>query len=313
MKPRVVLSAGERHHRLWLPALTQALVDAKVSAELTTRIGNPETVSHIVHSPDGPINDFSEFTNLRAVLSLWAGVQDIVDNPTLQVPLARMVDAGMVSGMTEWVVANVLKHHLQFDVVASSQKGQWRTDIAPPLACDRTVAILGFGQLGSAAAAALSALEFNVIGWRKTEPGNNSGIPVLAGEAGLHSVMQVAEILVLLLPATAHTEGILNERTLRQLPAGSAVINAGRGCLIDDDALLHALDSGKLSGATLDVFNQEPLPAEHPYWAHPKVTVSPHIASQTRPATAAPVIADNIRRSCEGRPLLHLVDRKRGY
>ena len=122
-----------------------------------------------------------------------------------------------------------------------------------------------------------------------------------------------AEILVLLLPLTAATENILSTETLALLPKGATLINPGRGALIDDAALLAALDSGQIGQATLDVFRTEPLPADHPYWHHPKVTVTPHIASATRPESAAEAIAENIRRSEAGETLLHLVDRSAGY
>jgi glyoxylate/hydroxypyruvate reductase A len=133
------------------------------------------------------------------------------------------------------------------------------------------------------------------------------------GDDGLDAVLTRAEIVVLLLPDTPATENVLNDRTLALLPEGAAVVNPGRGPLIDDDALLAALDAGQIGHATLDVFRTEPLPPDHPYWAHPKVTVTPHIASETRPASAARVIAENIRRGEAGEPFLHLVDRKAGY
>ena len=118
---------------------------------------------------------------------------------------------------------------------------------------------------------------------------------------------------MLLLPDTPGTANILDARALATLPEGSVIVNPGRGPLIDDDALLAALDRGHIRHATLDVFRQEPLPADHPYWAHPRVTVTPHIASETRPDTASRVIVENIRRGEAGEPFLHLVDRDQGY
>jgi glyoxylate/hydroxypyruvate reductase A len=129
----------------------------------------------------------------------------------------------------------------------------------------------------------------------------------------LHHALAGAEIVVLLLPRTAATENLLGDRRLSLLARGASIINPGRGTLIDDDALLSALDSGQVGHATLDVFRVEPLPANHPFWHHPRVTVTPHIAAQTRPATSSAVIAENIRRGEAGEPFLHLVDRARGY
>ncbi len=172
--------------------------------------------------------------------------------------------------------------------------------------------ILGLGELGAASARALTGLNFPVTGWSRS-PKDIPGIRCLSGEAGLTEALARARIVVTLLPNTAATENILNARTLALLPRGTVIINPGRGQLIDDAALLAALDAGQVGHATLDVFRVEPLPPDHPYWAHPRVTVTPHIAAGTRPDTSSPVIAENIRRGEAGLPFLHLVDRSAGY
>jgi glyoxylate/hydroxypyruvate reductase A len=158
----------------------------------------------------------------------------------------------------------------------------------------------------------LATLGFPVTGWSRSEK-SIDGITCHHGEAGLRTALTGAEIVVLLLPDTPATENTLNDETLALLPKGARLINPGRGPLIDDNALLAALDSGQVGHATLDVFRVEPLPLDHPYWAHPNVTVTPHIAAETRAITAARVIAENIRRGEAGEPLLHLVDRSLGY
>lgn len=271
----------------------------------------PEDVDYIVYAPNSKVQDFTPFTRCKAVLNLWAGVENIVGNPTLTQPLARMVDYGLTQGMIEWVTGHVLRHHLGMDLHIHGQDGQWRDDI-PPLAEDRNVTILGMGALGMACAEQLKLLGFAVTGWSRS-PKEASGITCLSGEDGLNKALSGAEILVLLLPRTAATENILNAETLSLMPKGAVIINPGRGPLIEDDALLSALDSGQIGHATLDVFRIEPLPQDHPYWAHPRVTVTPHIASETRPASASRVIAENIRRGEAKEPLLHLVDRDAGY
>jgi glyoxylate/hydroxypyruvate reductase A len=134
-----------------------------------------------------------------------------------------------------------------------------------------------------------------------------------AGNDGLKAALTGAEIVISLLPKTPATENILNAESLAWLAPGAAVLNPGRGHLIDDDALLAALNSGALGHATLDVFRVEPLPQDHPFWAHPRITVTPHIAAETRPNSASRVVVENIRRAEAGAPLLHLVDRARGY
>ena len=172
--------------------------------------------------------------------------------------------------------------------------------------------ILGLGELGTACAEALVALNFRVSGWARREK-SIAGVECHAGTAGLDRALTGAEIVMLLLPDTAETQGVMNARTLALLAPGAALLNPGRGPLIDDAALIAALDTGALGHATLDTFRVEPLPPGHPFWAHPKITVTPHIASETRPGSAARVIAENIRRGEAGLPLLHVVDRATGY
>jgi len=290
--------------------LKSAFDAAGLTAELATDMA-PEEVDYIVYAPNGPVEDFTPFTRARAVLNLWAGVEKIVDNPTLTQPLARMVDEGLSVGMAEWVAGHALRHHLEMDLDILRAPGDWTPHI-PPLARERPISILGLGELGQAAARMLSGIGFPVTGWSRSEK-DIAGISCLSGDAGLKEALERAEILVLLLPDTPATRDILNPDTLAMLPHGAVVLNPGRGTLIDDDALIAALEMGQVGHATLDVFREEPLPPEHPFWTHPKVTVTPHIAAETRPATAARVIAENIRRSEAGEALLYRVDRQQGY
>ena len=269
-------------------------------------------VDYIIYAPNSSIKDFSVFTNLKAVLNLWAGVEDVVKNKTLKVPLARMVDEGLTQGMKEWVLGHVMRHHLGIDLHIFGQDGKWRDWSAPPLAKDRTVTILGLGALGAECASTLAKVGFKVYGWSSTEKSVENVI-CHHGFEGLEKSLFGSEIVVLLLPSTADTENIINEKTLSYLAKNAVIINPGRGTLIDEKVLLKSLDDGKLAHATLDVFRQEPLPADHPFWQHPKITVTPHIASETRPETASQVIAANIRRFEKGKPLLYQVNFETGY
>ncbi|MXY33075.1 MAG: glyoxylate/hydroxypyruvate reductase A [Boseongicola sp. SB0664_bin_43] len=272
---------------------------------------SPETIDYIVYAPSSDVRDFSPFTGVKAVLNLWAGVEDVVTNETLRVPLARMVDPGMTDGMVEWCVAHAMRHHLGIDRDICRRDAAWDPHV-PPLARERPLTILGLGVLGRAAAGALSGLGFPVAGWSRTAK-DVPGVTCLSGESGLVEALRRAELLILLLPLTPETAGLMNSERLALLPKGAILINPGRGPLIDDDALLAALDRGHVAHATLDVFREEPLPGDHPFWAHPDITVTPHIASATRPETAVGLIVENIRRGEAGEPLLHLVDRHRGY
>ena len=290
--------------------MNSALYARGIKARLSPDMPADE-VDYIVYAPNSAVQDFTPFTRAKAVLNLWAGVEDVVGNTTLRIPLARMVDEGLTQGMVEWVTGHVLRHHLNTDLHVLNQDGVWRRDF-PPLASDRPVTILGLGALGQACAKALAGLGFRVSGWSRSAK-DVPGITCLHGDNGLHQALETAEIVVLLLPFTPQTENIINARTLALMPKGAVIINPGRGPLIDDAALLKALDKGQIGHATLDVFREEPLPPEHPFWAHEKVTVTPHIASETRAKTAAEVIAENVRRGEAGEPFLHLVDRDLGY
>jgi len=294
----------------WRAPLTAALAEAGLDAQLVPE-ADPATVDYIVYAPSSPLQDFTPYARARAVLSLWAGVERIVGNQTLTMPLCRMVDPALTEGMVEWVVGHALRHHLGMDRHIVNPGHVW-DPTCPPLARERPVTILGLGELGAACGQALAALNFPVTGWSRT-PKEVPGLTCLSGPEGLDRALSTAAILVTLLPRTPGTENILDARTLALLPEGAVILNPGRGALIDDEALLAALDAGRVGHATLDVFRVEPLPGDHPYWTHPRVTVTPHIAADTRTASAARVVAENIRRGEAGEPFLHLVDRVRGY
>ncbi len=306
----VLFAGGSARWDNYAKVLPAAIAAAGIEARVATDL-DPAEVDYIVYAPNGPLQDFRPYTRAKAVLNLWAGVEDVVDNPTLTIPLCRMVDAGLKQGMVEWVLAHVLRHHLGIDDHIVNPGAAW-VPRDPPLARDRTVAVLGLGELGRACCGALAALNFRVRGWSRSAR-DVPGTACFSGAEGLDAALTGAEIVVLLLPDTPATENTLNARTLALLAPGAAVLNPGRGPLIDDDALLAALDSGHLGHATLDTFRLEPLPKDHPFWAHPGVTVTPHIASGTRPGTASEVIAENIRRGEAGEPFLFVVDRSLGY
>lgn len=301
---QVLFAAPDSKWDEWSMALVSACPEMRLS-----RSGDPENFDAIIYAPGGEIEDLSPYRNARLVQSLWAGVERIVGNPTLTQPLARMVDPGLARGMAEYCSGWTMRGHLEMDSYA--QDGIWRNGQVPPLAPERQVTILGMGELGRATADMLTGIGFRVTGW------SASGRPVegieIFGAADLDRALERAEILVTLLPDTAATRGLMDADRLARLPRGAWLINPGRGSLLDDDALLGSLDAGHLGHAVLDVFRTEPLPHDHLFWSHPKVTVTPHIAADTRPETAAPVVAENLRRAMSGRPILNLVDREKGY
>ncbi len=310
---RILFSAPRTDWEEYRAPLVEALEEVGVEAELEHAIlpEKPEEVDYIVYAPSSRLQDFSPFTGVKLVQNLWAGVENVVGNQTLTQPMARMVDPGLTEGMVEWCLGHALRHHLGMDRDISRTDAVW-DPVVPPLARERVVTVLGLGELGRAVCEALVALRFNVRGWSRTAR-DLPGVSTFSGEDGLAEALRGSQIVVLLLPLTAETENVLDAARLALLAEDGVVINPGRGPLIDDDALLAALDTGRLGHATLDVFRKEPLPPEHPFWAHDKVTVTPHIASATRAATAVKVVAENIRRGEAGEPFFYLVDRAKGY
>lgn len=306
----ILIAAGPGNWDEYSPHLRAALAKAGIAAQLV-QDAPPERVDYIIYAPSAALQDFAPFTRAKAVLSLWAGVERIVGNASLTQPLCRMVDPGLTEAMVEWVTAHTLRHHLGLDRYTHNPGHIW-DPACPPLARDRKVAMLGIGALGEACARSLMALNFTVQGWSRSAK-SLPGIPCHHRAEGLKAVLEGADFVVTLLPRTAETENILNAQSMAMMKRGAVILNPGRGALIDDAALLAALDSGQIGHATLDVFRVEPLPQDHPFWAHPRVTVTPHIAADTRPDTSAEVIVENIRRGEAGLPFLHVVDRVRGY
>lgn len=273
----------------------------------------PSTVDYLLYAPDGPITDLSAYAGVKAILSLWAGVETIVSRADLPAaPIVRMVEPGLAEGMRDYVVGHVMRAHLGVDQAHAAQAARrWDPDLTPPLARDRRVGVLGLGALGGVCASALVGLGFQVAAWSR-RPKALAGVDSFAGAAQLPDFLARSEILVCLLPLTPETRGLLDASTFAALPVGAHLINAARGPIIDEAALLSALD-GSLASATLDVFDVEPLPSDHPFWAREDVLITPHIASVTRPETAAARIVEHIASHEAGAPLTDVVDRDAGY
>jgi glyoxylate/hydroxypyruvate reductase len=260
-----------------------------------------------------PQGELARYPNLKAILSLAAGVDGLLADPELpDVPIARMVDPSLTRTMIEYVLLAVLRHHREFDRFEREQRARRWAYAFPPQAAESWVGVMGLGELGAAAARLLASHGFQVLGWSRG-PKSLPGVQSYAGRSELHTCLHRTEILVCLLPLTAETRGILDAAAFADLPHGAFVINVARGEHLVETDLIEALDSGRLAGATLDVFRDEPLPADHPLWAHPKVLVTPHVASYSWPATAAEGVVENIRRALSGQPLAHQVDRAKGY
>ena len=265
-----------------------------------------------------PAGVLGTLPNLRAIFSLGAGVDHLMNDPSLpDVPIVRIVDPDLTMRMTEYVVLHVLLHHRRFKLYDAHQRERVWRDESDPAANEVRVGIMGLGVLGQAAAAALKPLGFQLNGWSRTQK-TVPGVTTFAGEAGLGPFLAKTDILVCLLPLTTDTRGFLSYEVFRGLAGdgalgGPALINAGRGGLQVEADILRALDDGTLTGASLDVFEQEPLPANSLLWTHPKVFITPHNAAQSDPRALTKYVLAQIERLERGLPLENVVDRKRGY
>jgi glyoxylate/hydroxypyruvate reductase A len=251
--------------------------------------------------------------NLKVLFSSGAGV-DHLDLSTVpsHVPVVRMVEPGIVNGMVEYVTLSVLALHRNLlDYIRAQRAGAWQQiEVAPASA--RSVGVMGLGVLGQAVLERLGAFGYTRYGWNRS-PKQIPGVTCYTGTQTLERFLGRCDILVCLLPLTPATQGILNRGVFAALPPGASLINVGRGGHLDSQALVDALDSGHLSAAILDVCEPEPLPPSHPFWSHPRILLTPHIASMTQPETAALVVLENIRRYERGEPLRDVIDRRRGY
>jgi glyoxylate/hydroxypyruvate reductase len=310
--PYTVLFHSELDDPLaWGRALGAALpeLDWRISPHGT---GNPEDVTTaLVWNP--PAGFFAPFRNLRLVVNLGAGVDRLVGRDDLPpVPVARLNDPGMVGLMTSYVTFAVTRYARDIHLFERAQRRhEWR-HIQPRALSEVRVGVLGLGELGGPAAAALAAMGYQVTGWARG-PKSIPGVTCLHGAAALAEVLRRSEILVLLVPLTPETRGLIGERELGLLPSGAKLVNACRGPVVREAALLAALRSGHPAEATLDVFETEPLPPDHPFWDMENVLVTPHLASITVPEAAARDVAESILRVARGEAPLHQVDPARGY
>jgi glyoxylate/hydroxypyruvate reductase A len=304
------LSNSDKKH-IWQQELTRLVPD--LDFRVWPDAGNPEEIDFaLIWSP--PEGELAKYPNLKVACSLGAGVDHLMKPGVLPegLPVVRLIDPKMSRQMREWIAYAVLRLHREMPIFEDQQRAKvWKS--RPNRDTENTrVGILGIGELGALSAETLMALGFPVMGWSRS-PKDIEGVECFHGPDGLTEMLRKTDILICLLPLTDETRGIINAEKLALLPEGASVINAARGAHIVDDDLIAALDSGHIAFAMMDVFHVEPLPEDHPYWSHPKVTVTPHVASLTPPETSAPQVAENIMRMRKGEPLLNQVDPKRGY
>jgi glyoxylate/hydroxypyruvate reductase A len=306
----VLYRADAERGRVWARVFAEEAPDLKFHVWPET--GDLAKVEYLIawHAPPMLV---SKLPNLKVLFSAGAGV-DHIDLSLVppHVTVVRTVEPGIVNGMIEYVTMSVLALHRKlFDYQRAQAAGIWKNLHAVP-AENCSVGVMGLGVLGRAVLNRLGAFGYRRFGWSRRLM-SVPGATCYAGPETLEPFLAQCDILVCLLPLTAATRGILDRRVFSALPRGASLINVGRGGHLNEQALLDALASGQLSAAILDVCDPEPLPLSHPFWRHPRIMLTPHIASETQPETAAPIIIEHIRRHQRAEPLRDTVDRVRGY
>jgi glyoxylate/hydroxypyruvate reductase len=309
-RPHVFFSSNVDSPEDWRQALARHLADFTFTAGPQCADARSVDVALLHKLPE---RGLLEFTNLRAVISLSAGINQF--DPKRMPPgvvLSRSIDPTLTRHMVAYAKAAVYHHQRRFDEFERRARAAvWRFE-APKLVSETTVGVLGLGELGGAIAAGLADDGFQVQGWShsaKPSPRWHAH----SGDEGLRAMVGACDIVINVLPLTPSTENILSAALFASFKRGACLVNMGRGAHLVEDDLLAAIEQGIIAGATLDVARREPLPEGHPFWRHPRILVTPHVAGLTSPATAAAQVAENIRRAMHGEALLNQVDFAKGY
>lgn len=294
----------------WSAALTRELPGQEL--RIYPDLGDPNDIEYaLVYAP--PRGLLASLPNLKAIFSLWAGIDHLKSDPDLpDLPVVRMVERGMTVGMAQHVTLQVLAASRNMLLYLEQQKARLWRQCPYRAPWDWTVGIMGLGALGMEAAHKLRCLDYQVIGWSRG-PKKAPDFRCYHGQEQFGEFLGASDILVCLLPLTAATKGILDGKLFARLQRGAVVINCARGGHLVEPDLLEALESGQLGGAALDVFIEEPLPKSHPFWAHPRIIVTPHVAALTGAETAVEAVAANIRRIEAGETPLGQVNFSQGY
>ncbi|SKC99988.1 glyoxylate/hydroxypyruvate reductase A [Burkholderia sp. CF099] len=306
----LLYKADPERGKLWAQHFAQKAPE--IPFRLWPDVGDPAAVRYLAawQPPDDPARTLP---NLEVIFSVGAGIDQFdLSRVPPHIAVVRMIEPGIVEGMVEYVTQAVLTIHRDlFDYALQQRQRVWR-EMPVRAASTRRVGVLGLGMLGTAVLERLRVFGFPCAGWSRSEH-RLEGVECFAGVEALDAFLARTDVLVCLLPLTDATRGLLDKRLFGKLPKGASFVNVGRGPQVNQQDLLDALDSGQLQNAILDVTDPEPLPESHPFWTHPRVRITPHIASATRPESAVDVVLENIRRRRDGLPMVGQVDRSRGY
>ncbi|AUT73913.1 MULTISPECIES: 2-hydroxyacid dehydrogenase [Paraburkholderia] len=306
----LLYKADPERGKLWAQHFAQKAPE--IPFRLWPDVGDPAAVRYLAawQPPDDPARTLP---NLEVIFSVGAGIDQFdLSRVPPHIAVVRMIEPGIVEGMVEYVTQAVLTIHRDlFDYALQQRQRVWR-EMPVRAASTRRVGVLGLGMLGTAVLERLRVFGFPCAGWSRSEH-RLEGVECFAGVEALDAFLARTDVLVCLLPLTDATRGLLDKRLFGKLPKGASFVNVGRGPQVNQQDLLDALDSGQLQNAILDVTDPEPLPESHPFWTHPRVRITPHIASATRPESAVDVVLENIRRRRDGLPMVGEVDRSRGY
>ena len=307
--PRIVFCAPNARPDPWLRGLREALPDASIEA--WTQASQPADYAIVWTPPD---TFYAAQPALKALFNLGAGVDGLLRSPALpdHVPLIRLEDAGMAPLMAEYVVHAALRHAREFDGMDDDRRARRWVPRRPTDRADYPVGVMGAGALGVPVAQALAAHGFPVAVWSRSAK-SIDGIACYGGRDGLATFLAATRILVCLLPLTPDTENILDAALFRQLLPQAYLINVARGRHLVDADLLAAIAEGRMAGATLDVFREEPLPAGHPFWDEARIAITPHCSALTQRRATLDQIVEKIGRLERGEPVSGVVDRRRGY
>ncbi len=308
---KVLFVAGDSKPERWTQPIQALLPEAEVVTWQPD--GEPVNADYaVVWRP--PAELFARERHLKAIFNLGAGVDGLMSLPELPADLTvvRLEDAGMSVQMAEHVLHQLLEISRDMPVYRAQQsQHQWKLH-RPIKRSEWPVGVMGMGQIGSRVASTLASLDYPVNAWARTEH-SSAGVTTFAGSDGLAPFLQASRVLVNTLPLTDATRDLINYDVLSQLQPDSVVINVGRGEHLVEQDLLKALDEGRVARASLDVFRQEPLPAEHPFWQHPNIIVTPHMSARSLRESTLEQITAKIRAHAQGQAITGIVDRSRGY